>query len=452
MGLWLVFTNPPYQSNDEDRHFLHAYNLSEGRLFYRVSPDSTQIGEMFPERLLNTIGSFQGIHFQEGDKLEKEVVDSIANIPLIAAKQVFYHHVGDSSQKLGYIPAAVGIALGKHINNNAIWLGYWGRIGSLLAYLLIVFIAIKTAPILKNSMMVFALSPMVMYQATSVTYDTLLFGISFMILGYSLKLWTADHQIGITKLIILTGIFSSGMALIKPGYFFIPLLLLMGLSQIEKLISRWTYYLVLAIVSAVAYWLSVELWQLINPDLSISDPIVFQKDFLFDSQMNLKWAMAKPLDTARNLILNLGFFRQEWWAGVFGKFGYAYAEMPGWIYLIQGIMFMIIPFLDNINITLNNPSDKEISRMKWISASVFLLVSGVAITGFYIISPVGAEKIFGFQGRYLVPAFIALIPFFYQSKYRLSLDNKLFSLLASIYALAVLIYTIVFVDGYYYHN
>ena len=73
-GLRFVFVNPPWQTNDEDRHFYNAWYLSQGYIGPEVQ--GSKIGRPIPRNLFNTVQSFQGIRFAE-NKIDKKVVKNL---------------------------------------------------------------------------------------------------------------------------------------------------------------------------------------------------------------------------------------------------------------------------------------------------------------------------------------------------------------------------------------
>ena len=84
-GLKMVFVNPPWQSNDEDRHFFNAYNLSEGHVGPQEK-DSVS-GFMLPTKLYGTILSFQSIKFDENKLLSHEKINDLENLELEVERQ-----------------------------------------------------------------------------------------------------------------------------------------------------------------------------------------------------------------------------------------------------------------------------------------------------------------------------------------------------------------------------
>ena len=67
-GLFFVFANPPWQANDEDRHFIHSYFISQGQIYGKQL--DKKIGGSIPINIVNTVQGFQGIPFAKGYKIK----------------------------------------------------------------------------------------------------------------------------------------------------------------------------------------------------------------------------------------------------------------------------------------------------------------------------------------------------------------------------------------------
>ena len=68
-GLLFVFINPPFQTNDEDRHFIHAFMLADGTIMPKQGV--AKIGGEVPNNLMTIVKGFQGIRFANNDKIDK---------------------------------------------------------------------------------------------------------------------------------------------------------------------------------------------------------------------------------------------------------------------------------------------------------------------------------------------------------------------------------------------
>ena len=149
-GILIATSNPPVHSNDEDRHFFLAYSRSVGDILPVQNGD--KVGFWLPENLVNVVNSFQGINFTSA-KISKQKLAEFCKIPLNPDKKTFYNHPNYRINPIPYIPSAIGIIVGKFINDNPIYLNYAARIGGLIFYLICIFISIKIIPIQKITFM-----------------------------------------------------------------------------------------------------------------------------------------------------------------------------------------------------------------------------------------------------------------------------------------------------------
>ena len=62
-GMKLVFINPPWQTNDEDRHFYNSWNYANG--LFKPEIKGNSVGTPLPKELFNQVSSFQGIRFTD---------------------------------------------------------------------------------------------------------------------------------------------------------------------------------------------------------------------------------------------------------------------------------------------------------------------------------------------------------------------------------------------------
>ncbi len=71
-GILFVFLNPPFQSVNEDGHFLSAFVRSEGQIIPEKSGE--EIGFMMPRSLIQTSKAFQNINFAAEEKISSRLL------------------------------------------------------------------------------------------------------------------------------------------------------------------------------------------------------------------------------------------------------------------------------------------------------------------------------------------------------------------------------------------
>ena len=438
-GIMFINLNPPFHANDEDRHFLKVYHMYESGLTGEVSKDSTKIGDEIPSNLAQVVKSFQGIPYHQGKKLNKRIVEERSNIPLSPNNRSFEHNNLYMNSPIPYIPHLVGLTLGKNIDDKPVFLGYAARFGGLVFYLVFMFLLIKSVPYFKSIFFLYGLTPMVLYQCTSVSYDLLNFTLSFLFLGlFLIYTFNEDKKVTIQTIIIFF-VIALLLRNSKNGYFLIPLVTLFIPNKKFDVKGNALFYKIgLLVLYYIAYKDPINmLWTgmfVEEQTLAIRGKAstALQKDFYLNQVVRQENFFSDPFHHIYNLFLNLMHFKKEWLAGVFGRFGYSYSNLPNTFYIFHGLVLILVA-------TLSNGKKIDIK----VKSGVFLLgllTTAGLVFGFYLLSPVGANMIFGFQGRYFVPAIPLLLFILFNNEIKLDFWEKWGSTIVSVYALLMLTY------------
>lgn len=86
----------------------------------------------------------------------------------------------DSVTSVVYWPQGLGIFLGRTFNFSIYGVILMGRIFNLLAYMGLAYAAVRFMPFYKNLMAMFAVMPLSIYQASSLSQDAVLNGVGFL--------------------------------------------------------------------------------------------------------------------------------------------------------------------------------------------------------------------------------------------------------------------------------
>ncbi|ROL61851.1 DUF2142 domain-containing protein [Bacteroidetes/Chlorobi group bacterium ChocPot_Mid] len=444
-GLYFVFLNPPWQSNDEDRHFVHSYFIAKG--YFVAEQGDNKIGGVIPVNVVQVPLMFQGIRFSDSIKISKSKLEELERIPLNPENKQFFHDQLYSYNIVGYIPNVIGIFLGQVINSNPVWLNWWGRIGGLAFYLVIIFFAIKFAPVYKNVLMLYALTPMPLYQGASVTYDILSISLTFLFFAVVLKYafesesYITHRELLFIVLILLVQRFA------KDGYPLLPFLFFVIPASKFKLKLKSIYvYLIMFVFCVALYYLPNWTWGKIiaAQGYHLEKSVALLKDLMKNQAMNIDYQMQNPGKVVSNIIGNINYFRQEWTGGTIGRFGYSYTLLPNWFFLLHGLILLSVGFLE---------SKKEIVVRFW-QKSIFFVVGVGSVLGIivmsYFISPVGANMVFGLQGRYLIQAVPIILFLVYNSRFDFPRWNKWGVLILAGYIVFSLSYALMYLDDVFY--
>ena len=391
-GMRLVFVNPPWQTNDEDRHFYNSWYYANG--YFKPEARDKKIGNPIPKTLLDEVGSFQGIRFSNDTRIVKAKLDSLQSVLYEKTDTVFYNNPNYNTNPVGYLPNIIGVKLGELYKKNPIVVHWWGRAFGLFAYLIIVFFAIRIIPVYKNVLMLVALAPMSLYQAASITYDTLCNATTFLIMAFFIKWLLQKEKISTRELWWFCFAFTI-QVFSKSGYFFIPLLTLM--IPAEKFGFSYSKIKLLVLFAAIIM-IPKFTWGVYINSLHFDGGKPLQSDYLFSPSQNLAYHLKNIPGMISDLVANVLSQGKNWMIGGIGRFGYSYTPLPGGLILFYVLILLTMASVDHDN-------NFKLTRMQRVISFFILLASLAAIiVGLYLtISPVGARVIFGAQGRYFIP-------------------------------------------------
>ena len=101
-GMKLVFINPPWQTNDEDRHFYNSWYYANG--YFKPDSRDQGIGNPMPVKIYELTQGFQGIRFNETTKISKQTVEDLKDVVYSKTDTVFYSNPNYNTNPVGYIP------------------------------------------------------------------------------------------------------------------------------------------------------------------------------------------------------------------------------------------------------------------------------------------------------------------------------------------------------------
>ncbi len=122
-----------------------------------------------------------------------------------------------------YLPNAIGLTIGRLLKANMITTFYIGRMSGLLFYIVCIYLAIRKAPSFKHLLGMISIMPMFIQAAISITHDTFVLGLSFLIIAYFMNWYFVDKKISIKEFIFVI-IISMAIAPAKVLYSFFAFL------------------------------------------------------------------------------------------------------------------------------------------------------------------------------------------------------------------------------------
>ncbi len=289
--------------------------------------------------------------------------------------------------------------------------------------------------------MVIALSPMALYQGASVTYDSLNFALLFLLFALLIKFYYQKIPITLNQ-VLLFFLIALAHRCSKDGYFILYFSLFA--ISITKFESKKVYFLSI-ILLLIASFVPSFLWNSYLASLQYPEGAFssFQKDFKFDGGQNLAYQLHDPLHMVSVLIQNTFSQGREWIGGSIGRFGYSYTLLPWFVIFLQVMVYIAV-------VVLEKPGKLISSRFRLGLAGCSLLATAALIFGALLyLSPIGANMIFGLQGRYFTP----ILPFLFSAIFYLpisKLNENIFKWSVVVYCIAILWFTSNFLDSAFY--
>jgi uncharacterized membrane protein len=401
-GLAMVFSMPIFMTPDETVHFDRAYQVGEGQMLSETKNGET--GGIVP--YVPSISTVNGSQIPPIPRHQyfTKVAPSDIKFEAFPASAVY--------SPVGYIPQAVGIDLGRIIYPSLGVMVILGRIFNLIAYVALIYLAIKIAPRKKWVYAVVGLFPVAIQEAASLSTDVMTIGLSFITIAFIHKLFLQKEPIRRYQYLYIA-LIGLGLGLTKQTYIvlllpiiFLPKNVLTGLKKRAILVACG---LGISIFVAASWYLVIKYQHYVTYSkvLGVGD---------VNQVAQLKYILEHPLTFAKTLYRTFifqGFKNPDlpdfYWTSMYGYFSwFAYALPAAFVSL--GYAALLIAFLYKGN------SLKDFSRDKMTaiaySATFIISILAIAVSLYILWTPVGYYQVLGIQGRYFIPILPLLIPIF----------------------------------------
>jgi uncharacterized membrane protein len=286
------------------------------------------------------------------------------------------------------LPQALTLRLGRSLGIPVLPVLYACRFASLLSYLMLVWLALRWIPFGKWILFVLAVSPMALFQATTITPDAISNGIGFLFIAGSLNLAESKkidwREYG--KLILL--IFLLFLAKVNlTALILLPFLLIPPARFSQKRI-----YVFLLATTAFLFLLEVAGWNLLATKYSDA---LLANDANAGAQLRyiLDHPLLFPTILLKDPFLNGLAYLQGWING----YGYYFWTPP---------QIVSIFFLLSLGAVLLIDSTREQVTKKYRIVFILVFLAGYLATAvplYLTFTTVGLNELLGVQGRYFIP-------------------------------------------------
>jgi len=423
-GLAMVFVTPPLQVPDEIVHFYGSYRVSELNLF--------DFDYDIPASLKEFSEPFERLKFRPVEKLFMEEINSHADTPLDPGRRITEY---TGNYAFPYAFPALGIMVGRIFDLSPLNLMYAGRIANLILSLLLLFLAIRTTPVLKWLFLLLGLMPMMVNQMASLSYDGITYGMTFLFLGMVFNLAFGEERRAGRKELLLLFLVALVLGLCKPPYMLVVLTIL--IVPVRRIGSGLRFGLVaaglVATVALASQHMAVRPWFVTErPAVALADTSMSPADTTaaadtlpdispnpinkLNPTLQKQFLMENP-GKYPGIVYNTMTLAWDVYTACFvGLLGWVDTPLPGWLTYTY-LMLLLITAL----VIAERAVRIGLLTKLWLFG-LFLLTFLMVMTGMYIYANVpGSPIIHAVQGRYFIP----LAPLFFIIFYNYTIGRRL---------------------------
>lgn len=369
-----------------EHHLDHLYNHTEGRY----------------SNALNTDVGFETVQSHKFflDNRENTVFDTPDDTNKINKSMALDGSAFEQNPFFGYLPQALGVFIAKLFDMNVIWMLWLPRIFNLICYAGIISFAVKKAPVLKVPLLAVACIPISIYQAASVSIDSIIIGLGILAVAYFIYLYKAEPGTLETREVAIFCGLTLVLGLCKLTYLaFVFLLLLVPRKNFKnKNILMYMIVGILIVAGIGVLWSSFSTHTLMHSWRSKLNNM--------DPELQLQYIKNHPFQIVRFFEQIFTFNLGSTVNGVFNFFGsnslyhymdnYLFITILIWIFLSCTLLFY--------------PNKVEFSTKAHLGALAIVLIVyiGTCVIQLFTWSDVGRLSL-GVSTRYFIPLF-ALLP------------------------------------------
>lgn len=383
VGLSYVFLIPPFQAPDETHHFLKAWSVSQGHFFLKPTIDH-RLGDTLPASLGTLCSHFrpsknpldQNWHF-------RHIRDGLS-IPLHPANRQFQDFANTGFYApLAYLPAALSINLVRAMEGPPLLALYLARLTHLLLWILCLLFIAKLAHKHRNLFLFIGLLPGILVFQCSLNPDAVVHAAAWILI-LQLVYGKAHHRWRWAGPLLLLA--SIQKLILFPLGFIYPYRtdrskMIQWMITAVVLVATWSLWSSNTFIPYEEYHPQYRNGQTLNPGVSPVDQLTYI------SNHPLEFVQAAGIGILRSAPATTA----HW----LGKFGWEKHYLP--------FPVMLLLFVGLVLVCMNTPGPRgwwERLRLAGISTSVIVLF---VVSNYLLWSPVGAQMMDNFQGRYFIP-------------------------------------------------
>ena len=413
-GALFCFANPPLQTPDETDHYLRTYAISMGRLDFdydHTYPDDVAaLVQAFPGGWVNAHTSVGlGTDPDTGEEKPYDTAGyalkqygSDGAIQSVADSFAEYFATRDDPAEepvhepvsflvLPFLPGALGMAVARLFGLGALGCLYGGRLGNLVAYTAICWLALRQAQKYRPALLGVMLLPLSLFMGGSLSYDATLLACYYLMIALLLR----DDWTTRTAGIYLAACTFVSVAKPYLNLLWVVLVLLVPLRAWHAKGRRWQWSLGY-LAGALAATMATEAYGRV---MRCNYPVIArQGGEAVGGMEQLIFVLSNPL---RSMATFWGTLcENEFFIGQLGLFGWKDLPIP--------LLNLLGPVALGLAVLLASAQPAGLGRRRpWARRSGGVCVGAMAAM-YITYTPVAMVRIVGLQARYFLPVFLAL--------------------------------------------
>lgn len=387
--LYLIFI-PVGQVPDEHNHYARSYSISEGYLVSSVTEEGYGYAKL-PNQVYNLLIAKRNNSYKITFNNIKEKYDGEESNIFFTNTSLYNFIV--------YIPQVTGIIIGKILHLPILLIAYLARLFNFIVYTILIYFSIKLIPFLKKYIIFFALLPISIQEAISISSDALTISLAIFLISYILYLKYNSKKIISNKEYILLFIISFILSMCKIVYF--PLVFFVLILPKEKFKTKKERLLKLFLIIFFCILIN-GLWTL------YASRYLVETNVGVNAKEQVLFLITHPI---KYLIIILRTIKGSTVDLIYQLYG-------RYLLLIDLDIIKFYPLISIlISIYLIATNEKKLEKKdRLLSIFIFICVIALIFTSLYIQwTPLKRNVIWGLQGRYYIPIML-LIPLFVYSK------------------------------------
>ncbi len=410
-----VYCTPPIQVADEENHFLRALQVADGHLFGRKIEGDNAGGTLDPAAPVFA-HDFDALKFRPESKLDNDTSEAAAALrwgeapvapaafPNTAIYPFFF-----------YIPASVGIAVGRALHLSVLDSFYLGRLATALTSVAVASLALAICGRGRTLLFVILCFPMTLSLFASVSQDAM----SIALGALAAAAWSGYVSRGVAMPAAVRAIVALALGAVAAARIpLMPLYVLAFLPTRPSPAGRPRPQLV-DVAAAAAGLVPI----VVGFYGAHAAKVAFREGDGVSPIGQLRWMAVHPLEAvavaARTLGIDTGRHLRE----LVGVLGWLDTDLPSGFYAWIGLCVVAALLIDAAS------GGRTITGFQRFVPAAAALVSSVGVFGaFYLAwTPIGAPIVDGVQGRYFIlPAIVLAVslPGFARSGERMGVGLK----------------------------